>query len=215
MFCASLARDGASGDYAPRMIYAVCCLAASTALVEEESDSGDSLRRAIRGHDTGELFHRLLYAFNFQGIADEIAGSYIERHGLPGWAEIEAGLDEAACSKLKSYWSFSGCGYQKTAETCSRPDHLSRCPLPQNQFRNGRLNQIAYALFLFIRDIADGDLVSWVDHQLAQGIEGGLYLLQEALRRTGRVPDTPGGSVKQTSCAQNIQFRPHAQRMSL
>src|ERR1019366_5246137 len=29
-------------------------------------------------------------------------------------------------------------------------------------------NQTAYSLFLFIRDIADGDLVAWIDTQLAE-----------------------------------------------
>ena len=38
-------------------------------------------------------------------------------------------------------------------------------PLPTHQLRNGRLNQMAYSLFLFIRDIADGDLVGWIDQQ--------------------------------------------------
>ena len=33
--------------------------------------------------------------------------------------------------------------------------------------RNGNLNQMAYSLFLFIRDVADGDLVTWIDRQLA------------------------------------------------
>src|SRR5436190_398148 len=33
--------------------------------------------------------------------------------------------------------------------------------------RNGRLNQTAYSLFLFIRDIPAGDLVGWIDRQLA------------------------------------------------
>jgi hypothetical protein len=32
--------------------------------------------------------------------------------------------------------------------------------------RNGHLNQAAYSLFLFIRDIADGDLIGWIDAQL-------------------------------------------------
>jgi hypothetical protein len=32
--------------------------------------------------------------------------------------------------------------------------------------RNGHLNQTAYSLFLFIRDIADGDLIGWIDQQL-------------------------------------------------
>ncbi len=115
-----------------------------------------------------KLFELLVYAFSFQGIADDIASSYIERHGLPSWAEIEARLEDASCLKLNSYWTFSQCGYRKSAGTCSRPEHFSRCPLPHHELRNGRLNQIAYALFLFIRDIADGDLVSWIDRQLAQ-----------------------------------------------
>ena len=32
--------------------------------------------------------------------------------------------------------------------------------------RNGRLNQTAYSLYLFIRDIADGDLIGWIDQRL-------------------------------------------------
>jgi hypothetical protein len=40
--------------------------------------------------------------------------------------------------------------------------------LPKHPLRNGRLNQTAYSLFLFIRDIADGDLVTWIDRQLAE-----------------------------------------------
>jgi hypothetical protein len=33
--------------------------------------------------------------------------------------------------------------------------------------RNGRLNQTAYSLFLFVRDVANGDLVQWIDDQLS------------------------------------------------
>jgi hypothetical protein len=32
--------------------------------------------------------------------------------------------------------------------------------------RNGHLNQLAYSLYLFIRDIADGDLIGWIDQRL-------------------------------------------------
>jgi hypothetical protein len=39
--------------------------------------------------------------------------------------------------------------------------------LPLHPLRNGRLNQTAYNLFLFIRDLADGNLVAWIDRQLA------------------------------------------------
>jgi hypothetical protein len=33
--------------------------------------------------------------------------------------------------------------------------------------RNGRLNQMAYSLFFFVRDVADDDFVGWIDQQLA------------------------------------------------
>ena len=46
------------------------------------------------------------------------------------------------------------------------PSTLARCPLPSHDLRNGHLNQTAYSLFLFIRDIADGDLIGWIDAQL-------------------------------------------------
>jgi hypothetical protein len=46
------------------------------------------------------------------------------------------------------------------------PDHIRGCPLPTHDLRNGHLNQLAYSLYLFIRDIADGDLVGWIDQRL-------------------------------------------------
>jgi hypothetical protein len=39
-------------------------------------------------------------------------------------------------------------------------------PLPRSWLRNGRLNQTAYSLYLFVRDVADGDLVGWIDRRL-------------------------------------------------
>ena len=62
--------------------------------------------------------------------------------------------------------SFTTADYTKLRQTCAEPDHISRCPLPTHDLRNGRLNQTAYSLFLFIRDIADGDLIGWIDHRL-------------------------------------------------
>jgi hypothetical protein len=38
--------------------------------------------------------------------------------------------------------------------------------VPEHDLRNGRLNQTAYSLFLFVRDVANGDLVGWIDRQL-------------------------------------------------
>ena len=58
--------------------------------------------------------------------------------------------------------------YEKTSRTCAEPDHIVTCPLPTHRLRNGHLNQIAYSLYLFIRDVADGDLVGWIDDRLNQ-----------------------------------------------
>ena len=64
-------------------------------------------------------------------------------------------------------------GYEKTSRTCAEPDHIDTCPLPTHPLRNGHLNQIPYSLYLFIRDVADGDLVGWIDHRLDQANESG------------------------------------------
>jgi hypothetical protein len=49
---------------------------------------------------------------------------------------------------LQSYWHFYGCRYEKTSGTC-------------------------YSLYLFIRDVADGDLVGWIDDRLDQANDHG------------------------------------------
>ena len=119
---------------------------------------------AIEAHDTPVLFDWMVRAFSFQGIADAIAADYMDKHGALTWAAIAADLDAGpACPKLQSYWQFHACGYRKGSGTCNEPDQFSGCPLPRHPLRNGRLNQTAYSLFLFIRDIADGDLVAWID----------------------------------------------------
>ena len=90
----------------------------------------------------------------------------MERHGRARWADIDVKIAASpTCPKLASYWHFHDCRYDKISRTCSEPDHIDGCPLPSHQLRNGRLNQMAYSLFLFIRDIADGDLVGWIDRQ--------------------------------------------------
>src|ERR1700675_914865 len=97
----------------------------------------------------------------------------MERHGRVTWRQIERSLGQQVdCPKLKSHWSFHQCGYEKGSQTCAEPDHFSGCQLPRHDLRNGRLNQTAYSLHLFIRDVADGDLVGWIDNQLKQANSG-------------------------------------------
>jgi hypothetical protein len=104
---------------------------------------------------------------SYRGISDQVAYDYMEQHGRVTWRDIERDLaSRPSCPKLQSYWQFHGCRYQKTSQTCAEPDHIAHCPLPTHTLRNGRLNQTAYSLYLFIRDITDNDLVGWVEAQL-------------------------------------------------
>ena len=123
----------------------------------------------LSGCDTPALFDWLVDALSYQGISDAVAFAYIQKHGSVTWLEIEYRLSKRPpCPKLKNYWDFHRCGYSKTKGTCSHPEYYARCPLPKHRLRNGRLNQTAYSLFLFLRDIADSDLVNWIDGQLSR-----------------------------------------------
>ena len=83
------------------------------------------VRAAVRGRNTPALFDWLLEMVSYQGIGNHVAEGYMNRHGRVGWDEI-AGLIEArpSCPKLRSYWHFDHCGYQKGRHSCSEPDHF-------------------------------------------------------------------------------------------
>jgi hypothetical protein len=164
------ARATSDQAYAQNLIHAVCCLAGSASFVDDQRTDlrEEGVLAAIKAHDTPKLFDWMVRAFSFQGIADAIASDYLERHGGLTWAAIAADLDhDPSCPKPRSYWQFYDCGYRKLSGTCNEPEHFPACPLPLHPLRNGRLNQTAYSLFLFIRDLADGDLVTWIDRRLA------------------------------------------------
>lgn len=121
-------------------------------------------------------------SFSFQGISDGVASTYLELHGNATWKGIKAELTRRpSCPLLPTYWTFEGCRYDKTRVSCSQPSHITRCPLPRHRLRNGRLNQTAFSLYLFIRDHAQSDLIGWIDEQL-DGIDASdSRLSQEAL----------------------------------
>ena len=157
--------------YAHRIIHTVCCLAGAASFVDDARDNlvNEGVLGAIEAHNTPVLFDWMVRAFSFQGIADAIAADYMDKHGSLTCGAIAADLSvRSTCTKLQSYWQFHDCGYRKGSGTCNEPELLSGCPVPKHLLRNGRLNQRAYSLFLFIRDIADGDLVGWIDRQLAE-----------------------------------------------
>ena len=159
--------DPVALDYAVALIHQVCCFAGSFDLIQEFRDH--DLIAAIDRHDTAVLFNRLMYDFSFQGISDQIAIDYMHRHGQATWRAVRKNLAKRpSCPKLQTYWHFHACRYEKTSGTCAEPDHIAACPLPSHHLRNGHLNQIAYSLYLFIRDVAGGDLVGWIDDRLSQ-----------------------------------------------
>lgn len=142
-------------DHATRLILRVCRLAGSTAILDDARAwlQAEGIHAAIRDRNTA--------------ISDQVAADYMDRHGNASWQVIASDLRRRpSCRKLQSYWHFHDCRYNKSRFVCAEPDHLAGCPLPRHWLRNGRLNQAAYSLHLFIRDIADGDLVAWVDRRL-------------------------------------------------
>jgi hypothetical protein len=156
--------------YAVKIVHSICCLAGSPSYIDDIRDDHKEagLTRAIRDHDTPALFDWLIETLSFQGISDAVASGYIAEHGSVGWADIAQALSaRPSCTKLGGYWRFYDCRYHKGSGTCSERGHIDDCPLPRHPLRNGRLNQMAYSLFLFIRDVADGDLVAWIDQQLS------------------------------------------------
>ena len=159
----------ADGNYPVKLMHSICCLAGDPEFLAELNSRGKhSLTAAIERHDTAALFDWLVAALSYQGIADRVAADYMARYGRARWAGIKASLARnPSCPKLAGYWTFYDCRYRKGAGTCAEAGHIGACPLPRQPLRNGHLNQMAYSLFLFIRDIADGDFVDWIDRQLA------------------------------------------------
>jgi hypothetical protein len=156
-------------DHAVRLIHAICGLAGSATLIDDiRADlATDKVRGAIRRHETGPVFDWLMASLSYQGISDQAAYQYMKQHGRATWRDIAQELGRGgSCPKLKSYWHFHGCRYERVSRTCAEPDHIGACPLPRHDLRNGHLNQMAYSLFLFIRDVVDGDLIGWIDAQL-------------------------------------------------
>jgi hypothetical protein len=156
-------------DQASRLVRRICRVAGEPRLIDRIARdlARRGVRSAIRRRDTAVLVDWLLEKISYQGIGNHVADGYMERHGRVRWQEIAALIAAGpSCPKLRSYWQFDRCGYQKVERCCAEPDHFASCPLPTHDLRNGRLNQAAYSLFLFLRDIAGGDIVGWVDQRL-------------------------------------------------
>jgi hypothetical protein len=157
-------------DAAARLVHQICCVAGSATLIEDARKAGGEkpLGQSIEKLDTPALFDWLLNASSLQGISDLAASEFIRKNGNASWVAISYRLSKRpSCPKLQSYWHFHQCGYRKSTQTCNRPDHFQRCPLPKHRLRNGRLNQSAYSLYFFMRDVTDSGFVFWIDERLS------------------------------------------------
>jgi len=156
--------------YAQAFVRKVCGLAGQVTCVDDlRHDAIDAgLVAAVEDHNTALIFDWLMREVSHQGISDAVADGYMARHGTATWTDIERSITiTPGCGKLQGYWAFTGCRYHKGAQICAEPAKFRTCPLPRLPLRNGRLNQTAYSLFLFIRDVAGGDVIDWIDRQLA------------------------------------------------
>lgn len=158
--------------FAVDVIRSICLVSADPDLVVSVDGTGSidpRLLVALRTNNTADLFDWMMDSFSFQGVSDSVAHSYLDLNGNATWLGIEAQLAaQPTCPLLPSYWTFEGCRYDKTSRSCSQPDHMDRCPLPGHSLRNGRLNQTAFSLYLFIRDQANSDLIGWIDERLKE-----------------------------------------------
>jgi hypothetical protein len=151
------------------LIRTVCSVAGSVSFLDEiDAEAREAgLDQAVALSRTPPIFDWLLTTFSFQGISDRVAREYMHKHGTASWAEMESSLRVSpSCRKLHSFWAYEACRFDKGTRTCSEPDHIDACPVPRPRLRNGRLNQTAYSLFLFVRDLTAGDLIGWIDSQL-------------------------------------------------
>jgi len=150
------------------LITKLCAVAGDTDLIETDNAQVDGLLAAIRANDIAGIYAWLLEQFSFQGVSDASARAYLARYRNPTWFELSTCVPKANCPKFGNYWAFYDCGYSKWTRRCNSPEHFAKCPLPSFQQRNGRLNQLAVSLFLFMRDVMESDFVGWVNARLQE-----------------------------------------------
>ena len=160
-----------------RLLHEICRIAHPT---QEFANSGSlfstpKLRRALSRGDNSAIYDWLMGVFSYQGVADKAVATIIARDGNATWSAVEVSLNKTpGCRKLWSFWTFEGCGYSKFQRSCNCQEAFSGCPLPRLPLRNGSLNQLAYSLYFFFRDVAEGDFLGWLGVRI-KAAEGGTY----------------------------------------
>jgi hypothetical protein len=99
------AKNRAALDHATRLILRACRIAGSPSFVDDarESLEAEGIDAAVRTRNTAALFDWLVSVLSYQGIADQVAYDYMERHGQATWQVIASDLRRTpTCPKLKS-----------------------------------------------------------------------------------------------------------------
>ncbi len=137
----------------------------------------DGLREVITQVVTGKpgrrmakLYKCLVESFIMVGGSDQSNQGYYDRQKVkPSYHRIKKAVQQATCPKLATFEAYQDCGYRKTAKTCSNPDLITTCPVPQLDMKKGVLNQMAFSLFFFLRDVCRGDFYRFVKDQFGDG----------------------------------------------
>ena len=164
----SRSRPASALDHAVRVVHSVCCLAGSASLIDDLRAElrAEGVPSAIRRHDTATLFDWLVAAFSYQGISDQVAFDYMERHGRArGPTSTCKPAPGTTCPKLQATGTSTAAGTTRPGH-CAEPDHLPDCPCPTTSCATVGSTRRPIPCYLFIRDIADGDLVGWIDRRL-------------------------------------------------
>ena len=96
-------------DHAVRVVHSVCCLAGAASLIDDNRADlrAEGIPSAIRRHDTATLFDWLVSALSYQGISDQVASDYMDRHGFATWADLDAKVAASpTCPKLQELLAF-------------------------------------------------------------------------------------------------------------
>jgi hypothetical protein len=104
------AKKQSSLEHASRLIIRVCHIAGSASFVDDarESLAAEGIQAAVRNRDTAVLFDWLVATLSYQGIADQVAYDYMERHGQATWQVIASDLRRRpTCPSLAATGTFT------------------------------------------------------------------------------------------------------------
>ncbi len=121
-------------------------------------------------HKSIKLYQYFLESFLLSGGGDQSNQNYYNNQKYkPTFNRVKRALQAAQCPKLTSFEAFKGCGYRKTTNNCTEPAFRGSCPLPRFDMKRGALNQMAFSLYFFRRDVCRRDFYTFVTHHFGGG----------------------------------------------